>query len=80
MALEGSPMMAVSVPTDMTMLESTIPTSGVKTLGFIISICMVEQCLRYDDDNIKGVYIYRNYNITKIPADAFLGAAYLEVS
>ena len=85
MALEGSPMMAsmhsaVSVPTDMTMLESSIPSSGVTTLGFIISICMMEKCLRYDDDNIKGVYIYHNYNINKIPADAFLGAARLEVS
>ena len=84
MALEGSPMLAsmhssMSVPTDMTMLESTIPTSGVTTLGFIISICMVEQCLKYDYDNIKAAYIYLNYNITKIPADAFLGAAYLKV-
>ena len=83
MALEISSMVASmhsSVPTDMTMLESATPTSGVATLGFIISICMMEQCLRYDDDNIKGVFIYHNYNITKIPADAFLGAARLEVS
>ena len=85
MALEGSSMMAsthldLSVPTDMTMLESATPTSGVTTLGFIISIWTVEQCLKYDDDNIKGVYIYHNYDITKIPANAFLGAAYLKVS
>ena len=83
MALEISSMVASmhsSVPTDMTMLESATPTSGVTALGFIISICMMEHCLTYDYDNIKGVYIYRNYNITKIPADAFLGAARLEVS
>ena len=41
---------------------------------------MVEQCLRYDGDNIRAVYIYENYDITRIPADAFTGAAYLEVS
>ena len=70
----------MSVPTDIAMLESVTPTSGVTTLGFIISLCMVEQCLKYDDDNIKGVYIYHNYDITKIPANALLGAAYLEVS
>ena len=85
MALEGSSMLApaqpaVSVPTDITVLESATPTSGVTTLGFIISLCMVEQCLRYDKDNIKAVYIYRNHNISKIPANAFLGATYLEVS
>ena len=85
MALEGSSKVAsthldLSVPTNMAMLESATPTTGVTTLGFIISLCMVEQCLKYDDDNIKGVYIYHNYNITKIPANAFLWAAYLEVS
>ena len=41
---------------------------------------MMEQCLKYDFDQIKAVYIYRNYNITKIPANAFLGAPYLKVS
>ena len=85
MALQGSSMMAsthldLSVPTDMTMLDSVTPTSGVTNLGFIISLCMVEQCLKYDDDSIKGVYIYHNCDITKIPANALLGAAYLEVS
>ena len=40
---------------------------------------MVEQCLKYDDDNIKAVYVYHNYVITKIPANALVGAAYLEV-
>ena len=85
MALEGSSMMAsthlnLSVSTNMAKLESATPATGVATVGFIISLCMVEQCLKYDDDNIKGVYIYRNYDITKIPANAFRGAAYLEVS
>ena len=85
MAVEGSSMMTsthldLSVSTDITMLGSVTPTSGVRTLGFIISLCMVEQCLTYDDDNIKAVYIYHNYTITKIPANALLGAAYLEVS
>ena len=81
MAVEGPSMMTsthldLSVSTDITMLGSVTPTSGVTTLGFIISLCMVEQCLTYDDDNIKGVYIYHNYTITKIPANALLGAAY----
>ena len=40
---------------------------------------MAEKCLRYDDDVIKAVDIYHSYNITEIPADAFLGATYLEV-
>ena len=85
MALEGSSMLAstqsvVSVPIDIHLLESATPTSGVTTLGFIISLYMMEQCLRYDYDQIRAVYIYRNYNITEIPANAFRGAPYLKVT
>ena len=84
-ALKASFMMAsmnpaMFVPANVTMFESATPTDGVTTLGFIISLCIVEQCLIYDDDKIEAVYIYRNHNITKIPENAFLHAAYLEVS
>ena len=90
MALEGTSMMAsmqsaVYMPTYMNTSE---PTSGDTALGFIISLCMVEQCLRYhnndnennDNSNISAVYIYKKYDITQIPANAFTGATYLEVS
>ena len=86
MALQGLSMMAstqsslvvpkITTCTDM----SPTPTNVGTNLGFIISLCMVEQCLKYADENIKSVYIYDNCNITKIPANAFLGATYLEVS
>ena len=71
---------SLAVPTNTSTSASAAPTSVGTNLGFIISLCMVEQCLRYADENIKSVYIYENYNITKIPANAFLGATYLEVS
>ena len=85
MALIGSSRMAsmhsaVPVPTNMTMSESATPTGGVTTLGFVVALCMVKQCLEYDYNNNKAVHIYRNYNITKIPANAFTGATYLKVS
>ena len=85
MALIGSSVLAstqsaVSVPTNMTTLGSATPTSGVTTLGFVISLCIMKQCLRYDYHNIKAVNFYRNYNIIKIPTNAFLGATYLKVS
>ena len=85
MALEGSSVMASThsalvVPTDRTTLESRIPTSVESRLGFIISLCMVENCLSYVGTNVKAVYIYHNHNITEIPANAFLGATYLKVS
>ena len=48
--------------------------------GVYIHAIIISQNPCYDDDSMKGVYIYRNYNITKIPANAFIGAAYLEVS
>ena len=41
---------------------------------------MEEQCLRYDNDDFTAVYIYKNDDITQIPAKAFTGATYLEVS
>ena len=94
MALEGSFMMAsthsaVSNPADMTTLASETPTimsasaapiSVGTSVGFIISLCMMEQCLKYSDKKITGIYVYDNYNITKIPTDAFRGATYLELS
>ena len=83
--MEGSSVMASTysalvVPTNTTTLESRIPISVGTPLGFIISLCMVENCLRYADADMKGVYIYQNHNITEIPANAFLGATYLKVS
>ena len=85
MAFEGSAMITsapsiLSFSSDITMMESAKQMKNVTTMGFIISLCMAEQCLVYDDDNITAVFIYRNYDIIKIPADAFLGATYLEVS
>ena len=74
---------AVYMPTYMNTSE---PTSGDTALGFIISLCMVEQCLRYhndnddDNNNISAVYVYKKYDITQILANAFTGATYLEVS
>ena len=71
---------ALVVPTDTTTLESRIPMSAGTPPGFIISLCMVENCLIYADTNVNEVYIYHNHNITEIPANAFLGATYLKVS
>ena len=41
---------------------------------------MVNKCLVYEDGNITEVRIYKGYEMTEIPANAFLGAPYLEVS
>ena len=84
MTLKGLSMMASTqsslvVPINTSISASATPTNVGTNLGFIISLCMVEKCLRYADENIKSVYIYDNYNITIIPANAFLGATYLEV-
>ena len=88
MILDGSSMTsmasmqtAVSVPTAMTTLELATPNSVVTNLGFIMSLCMMEHCfLRYSENNIKIIRIRNNYNITKVPANAFLGATYIGVS
>ena len=88
MILDGSSMTsmasmqtAVSVPTAMTTLELATPNSVAINFGFIISLCMMKQCfLRYPENNIQMIHIRNNYNITTIPANAFLGAAYLGVS
>ena len=86
MALKGSSIIAstrsaVSVPTDMIMLESAAPTSGTATMGFFVSLCMVDQCLIYGNhDDITIAYINVGYEITKISANAFVGATYLSVN
>ena len=67
------------VPTDTTISELPTVTSVGADFGFIIALCMVKQCLTHSKEDIIAVYIYKNYNITDIPANGFLGATYLEV-
>ena len=82
--LEGSSMMAstysaLSVPIDTTMLELTTTSNVGTNVGFMISLCIMEQCLTYANNNIKTVSIYENYSIITIPSNAFVGATHLEV-
>ena len=82
--LEGSSMMASTcsalyVPIDTTMLELTTTSNVDTNVGFMISLCIMERCLTYADNNIKTVSIYENYGITTIPSNAVVGATHLEV-
>ena len=70
----------ITLPTTPNGFQITGANATLSNMGFIVSFCIIHQCVVYRHQSIIQFNIRRNYNITEIPAEAFVGATNIGVS
>ena len=69
----------ITLPTTTNGFQTMGANGTLSNIGFILSLCIVHQCAFYRSKSIIQFNIRQNYDITEIPAEAFVGAANIEV-
>ena len=70
----------VTLPTTPNGFQTTGANDTLSNVGFIVSFCIVHQCAVYSNKSITQINIRKNYDISEIQAEGFVGATNIEVS
>ena len=78
--IASSAQAVITLPTTPNGFQITGANATLSNTGFIVSFCIIHQCVVYRNKSITQFNIRQNLNITEIPAEAFVGATNIKVS